>query len=378
VHTPDGSPCGLLNHLARTCRVVTSPLTVAHIPNLLAAHGMTQSFATSIDGRRNLCIQLDGRVIGWARQAVAAQLATNLRIWKTEGKYEVPLDLEIGFVPESSKGQYPGLFLFASKSRMMRPVKYLPNGKDDQVGSFEQVYMNIACMPEEIEEGVSTHVEHDPTNFLSILANMTPFSDFNQSPRNIYQCQMGKQTMGTPSTAIQHRTDNKLYRLQTGQTPIVRPTLHNKYAMDSFPNGTNAVVAVISYTGYDMEDAMILNKSAHERGFTYGTVYKSQIVDLKEVRGASKNASAPVLHFGIGPDIKLTGDKAHSCIDFVDQDGLPFPGARVKPGDPVAAYIDDTTGRTRFVKYKGDEVAYIDQVRLLGTYLHHSRRPMAN
>jgi DNA-directed RNA polymerase I subunit RPA2 len=180
VHTPDGSPCGLLNHLSRTCRIVTTTLAVAHIPSILVAHGMTQAFVPSIDGRRNLCIQLDGRVIGWARPAVAAQLATNLRIWKTEGKHEVPLDLEIGFVPESKGGQYPGLFLFASKSRMMRPVKYLANGCDDQIGSFEQVYMNIACTPEEIEIGVSTHVEHNPTNFLSILANLTPFSDFNQ------------------------------------------------------------------------------------------------------------------------------------------------------------------------------------------------------
>ncbi|TFK17118.1 DNA-directed RNA polymerase I polypeptide 2 [Coprinopsis marcescibilis] len=366
VHTPDGTPCGLLNHLSRTCRIVTAPLTVAHIPTLLAAHGMTQAFAPSIDGRKNMCIQLDGRVVGWARPAVAAQLATNLRIWKTEGKYEVPLDLEIGFVPESQGGQYPGLYLFASRSRMMRPVKYLLNGRDDQVGSFEQVYMNIACQPEEIEDGV-THVEHDPTNFLSILANMTPFSDFNQSPRNIYQCQMGKQTMGTPSTAIQHRTDNKLYRLQTGQTPIVRPKLHNTYGMDAYPNGTNAVVAVISYTGYDMEDAMILNKSAHERGFTYGTVYKSQIIDLKDVRGASKNATTPSLHFGLGNDIKLTGENPHACKETVDLDGLPFPGARVNPGDPLAAYIDDTTGRTKFVKYKGDEMAYVDQVRLLGS-----------
>lgn len=63
---------------------------------------------------------------------------------------------------------------------MMRPVKYLGNNRDDQVGSFEQVYMDIACTPAEIEAGVSTHVEHAPTNFLSILANLTPFSDFNQ------------------------------------------------------------------------------------------------------------------------------------------------------------------------------------------------------
>ena len=40
--------------------------------------------------------------------------------------------------------------------------------------------MDIAITPAEIEDGVSTHVEHSPTNFLSILANLTPFSDFNQ------------------------------------------------------------------------------------------------------------------------------------------------------------------------------------------------------
>ncbi|KAI0784863.1 hypothetical protein C8Q75DRAFT_809751 [Abortiporus biennis] len=367
VHTPDGSPCGLLNHLSRTCRIITSPLAVAHIPALLAAHGMSQPFSPSIDGRRNLCVQLDGRVIGWASESTLKTLSTNLRIWKTEGKHNIPLDLEIGFVPTSQGGQYPGLYLFSTRSRMMRPVKYLANGKDDQIGSFEQVYMDIACTPEEIEQNVSSHVEHSPTNFLSILANLTPFSDFNQSPRNIYQCQMGKQTMGTPTTALRHRTDNKLYRLQTGQSPIVRPVLHNTYGMDCFPNGTNAIVAVISYTGYDMEDAMILNKSAHERGFGYGTVYKSQTVDLKDLQGR-RNVSKPTLHFGLGNDIRIEeGDRQHSCCQFLHPDGLPIVGTRLSTGDPIAAYIDDTTGRTKFVKYKGDELGYVDTVRLLGS-----------
>ncbi|KAI0920779.1 DNA-directed RNA polymerase I subunit rpa2, variant 2 [Taiwanofungus camphoratus] len=365
VHTPDGSPCGLLNHLSRTCRIVTAPLATAHIPALLATHGMTQAFTPSVDGRRNLCVQLDGRLIGWAPAAVLKQLAMSLRIWKTEGKYSIPLDLEIGFVPVSKGGQYPGLYLFASRARMMRPVKFLANGRGDQIGSFEQVYMDIACTPEEVEPGVSTHVEYAPTNFLSILANLTPFSDFNQSPRNIYQCQMSKQTMGTPATALRHRTDNKLYRLQTGQSPVVRPALHNTYGMDSFPNGTNAIVAVISYTGYDMEDAMILNKSAHERGFAYGTVYKSQTVDLKDATGAIRSSASPTLHFGLGPEIRTEGDRQHPCCHFVDNDGLPFVGARLSPGDPLVAYVDDTTGRTRFVKYKGDEIAYVDTVRIL-------------
>lgn len=190
VHTPDGSPCGLLNHLSRTCRIVSSPLAVAHLPALLVAQGMTDPFAHSVMGSKSICVQLDGRVIGWATPSLAKSLATSLRIWKTEGINDVPLDLEIGFVPPSEGGQYPGLFLFASRSRMMRPVKYVLNGRDDQIGPFEQVYMDIAISPKEIDPGISTHVEHAPTNFLSILANMTPFSDFNQSPRNIYQCQV--------------------------------------------------------------------------------------------------------------------------------------------------------------------------------------------
>jgi len=141
---------------------------------------MTQPFAPSIHGRRNVCIQLDGRIIGWAPPALCKQFAKDIRIWKTEGINNVPLDLEIGFVPKSKAGQYPGLYLFSSRARMMRPVKYLENNRNDSIGSFEQVYMDIAVKPEEIEEGLNTHVEHSPTNFMSILANMTPFSDFNQ------------------------------------------------------------------------------------------------------------------------------------------------------------------------------------------------------
>ena len=63
---------------------------------------------------------------------------------------------------------------------------------------------------------------------------------------------MAKQTMGTPSTALRYRTDNKLYRLQTGQIPIVRPEIHDTLGFDGFVSGTNAIVAVISYTGMIM------------------------------------------------------------------------------------------------------------------------------
>ncbi|OWB78150.1 hypothetical protein B5S32_g2337 [[Candida] boidinii] len=359
VHTPDGSPCGLLNHLAHKCQITTSASDVSMIPNLLYKVGVSPTYsALSVAGPSVCCVQLDGRIIGWCTHEQGRIVADTLRFWKVEGEKGIPLDLEIGYVPASANGQYPGLYLFAGHSRMVRPVKYLPLDKEDILGPFEQVYMNVAVVPEEIENNVHSHVEFAPTNILSILANLTPFSDFNQSPRNMYQCQMGKQTMGTPGVALVHRSDNKLYRLQSGQTPIVKANLYDEYGMDNFPNGTNAVVAVISYTGYDMDDAMIINKSADERGFGYGTIYKVEKVDLS----LSRRRGDPITqHFGFGND-----SFPETWTEKLDVDGLPLVGVHVEEGDPIVAYYDETLGRTKVKTYHSSEPAYIEEVKLVG------------
>ncbi|CCE85275.1 Piso0_004858 [Millerozyma farinosa CBS 7064] len=357
VHTPDGSPCGLLNHLAHKCKVATGAVDVSKVPVALAELGVSPAHSYAA-GPSLCCIQLDGRIIGWCTHEQGKIVADTLRFWKVEGTHGVPLELEIGYVPPTHKGQYPGLYLFGGHSRMMRPTRYLPLDKVDIVGPFEQVYLDIAVTPEEIENNIHSHVEYAPTNILSILANLTPFSDFNQSPRNMYQCQMAKQTMGTPGVALCHRSDNKLYRLQTGQTPIVKANLYDDYGMDNFPNGMNAIVAVISYTGYDMDDAMIINKSADERGFGYGTVYKVEKIDLS----SSRRRGDPITqHFGFGTDEWPEGWK-----EKLDADGLPLIGTRVEEGDPIIAYYDDTLGRTKVKTYHSSEMAYIEEVKLLG------------
>ncbi|ODV91502.1 hypothetical protein CANCADRAFT_71761 [Tortispora caseinolytica NRRL Y-17796] len=356
VHTPDGSPCGLLNHLAHKCRVVTTERDVSKLPKLLFSLGVIDPDVVP-PTNDYFSVQLDGRIIGWCEPALALKISQTLRLWKTQGLYDIPLDLEIGYVPYKAGGQYPGLYLFSSLARMTRPVKYLPNQSEDYVGPFEQVHMDIAVTPEEITPKVHTHVEFSPTNILSILANLTPFSDFNQSPRNMYQCQMGKQTMGTPGTALNHRSDNKLYRLQTGQTPVVRASLYDEYGMDSYPNGMNAVVAVISYTGYDMDDAMILNKSALERGFGHGTVYKVEKVDLSERQRPGEPTS---LRFGFAEETV-----PETVEGKLDRDGLPIIGVHVQEGDPIAAYIDPVTNRTKYINYKSSEAGYIEEVKLV-------------
>lgn len=68
--------------------------------------------------------------------------------------------------------------------------------------------------------------------------------------------------MGFPLHSFTDRSDNKLYRLQTPQSPLVRPYMYDHYSLDDYPSGTNAIVAVISYTGYDMEDAMVRKTQA--------------------------------------------------------------------------------------------------------------------
>ncbi|KAI4101189.1 MAG: hypothetical protein L6R37_005039 [Teloschistes peruensis] len=373
VHTPDGSPCGLLNHLAHKCKIITRDLDISSLPGLLVGLGVSDLSSSSTNEK--IVVQLDGRIMGFCTPKQARAIADTLRYWKVQGSHGVPVELEVGYIPTSNGGQYPGIYMFSQASRMIRPTKYLPLDKEDFVGPFEQPYMSIACTESEIESGESTHVEFDPTNILSIVANQTPFSDFNQSPRNMYQCQMGKQAMGTPGTSLRYRTDNKAYLLQTGQTPVVRPPLYNEYGLDNFPNGMNAVVAVISYTGYDMDDAMIINKSAHERGFGHGTIYKTKIfrLDDKNAR-ATRSARSITKIFGFAPN----GFIPASVRAKLDTDGLPFIGTQINEGDILAvshtvswdptkqAYVNRDM-QNDLHRYKDSETAYVEDVRVLGS-----------
>ena len=59
--------------------------------------------------------------------------------------------------------------------------------------------------------------------------------------RVIYQCQMAKQTFGVPSHTLEHRSDNKMYRLQTPQEPICRAKQHDAWLLDDLPLGITII-----------------------------------------------------------------------------------------------------------------------------------------
>ncbi|XP_007446075.1 PREDICTED: DNA-directed RNA polymerase I subunit RPA2 isoform X4 [Lipotes vexillifer] len=266
----------------------------------------------------------------------------------------IPPWMEVVLVPMTGKPSlYPGLYLFTTPCRLVRPVQNLELGKEELIGTMEQIFMNVAIFEDEVLAGVTTHQELFPHSLLSVIANFIPFSDHNQSPRNMYQCQMGKQTMGFPLLTFQDRSDNKLYRLQTPQSPLVRPYMYDYYDMDNYPVGTNAIVAVISYTGYDMEDAMIVNKASWERGFAHGSVYKSECIDLSEKIKQGDDS----LVFGVKP-----GDPR--ILQKLDEDGLPFIGAQLQYGDPYYSYLNLNTGESFVMYYKSKENCIVDNIKV--------------
>ncbi|XP_047488694.1 DNA-directed RNA polymerase I subunit RPA2-like [Penaeus chinensis] len=348
VHTPDGAPCGLLNHLAENCVVVTSPPENPNeIRSVLNQLGMTAVDSPPLAPHAEcLEVMLDGSFIGYIRNDEAEEFALKLRTMKARG--EIFKYTEIVLIPRRKfGGQYAGLFLATSITRMMRPVINLATNTVEYVGTLEQLYLNVAVSPEGIEEGIHTHLEVSKTAILSNIGKLVPFSDCNPNPRNMYQCQMGKQTMGTPFHNWRTQTANKVYRLQYPQVPLVRNAHYDKINMEEFCMGFNAVVAIISYTGYDMEDAMVLNKCSMERGLAHGQIYKTEVVDLVQRQG--KRAASEITHmFRRNP--QELGHKA-----FLDKHGLPHPGTQLTEGDPYYCVYDLRQRTYRLTKYKGED-----------------------
>ena len=383
VHTPDGAPCGLLNHLTSSCKIVNTMSTAEQdecLHMLLADLGVIPAGCGVVPPKRSCVVVHNGIVVGHLAFELMKPVADRLRHIKVTQQENVSPFLEVGCIPPSIYGPFPGLYLFTDVSRMMRPVEYMATNQNELIGTLEQPYMDIACMDEDIKPGTTTHREWSPYNVLSIVANLTPFSDFNQSPRNMYQCQMAKQTMGTPCHNISYRVDNKMYRIVNVQSPIVRTEFYDAYEVDQYPAGVNAVVAVISHTGYDMEDAMIINKSSMDRGLGHGIVYVTETVSLQD----EKKAEASALVFSnlrrhssqYRQRMRLnaaaglldgSSDENEKVVATLESDGLPSVGTLLSQGDPFYCILDQLTGEHRVVKFKKSEPHRVQDVKLIGT-----------
>ena len=130
-----------------------------------------------------------------------------------------------------------------------------------------------------------THCEIHASTMFGILASCIPFPEHNQSPRNTYQCAMGKQAMGMYVTNFDNRMDKTAYILSTPMRPLVDTRLMNFIKLNRIPSGGMVIVAIMSYSGYNQEDSIIFNQGAIDRGLFSATIYHSDKDEDKKIHG---------------------------------------------------------------------------------------------
>ena len=110
-----------------------------------------------------------------------------------------------------------------------------------------------------------THCEIHPSTIFGILASCIPFPDHNQSPRNTYQSAMAKQAVGVYAMNYDKRMDKTSYVLSYPSRPLVDTRLMNFINLNKIPSGTQIHVAIMTHTGYNQEDSVLINKGSIDR-----------------------------------------------------------------------------------------------------------------
>ena len=137
--------------------------------------------------------------------------------------------------------------------------------------------------------------------------------------------------MGTISLNQRERIDTLIYNLVYPQKPLVKSRTIELIHFEQLPAGQNAIVAVMSYSGYDIEDALVLNKASLDRGYGRCLVFRNAKCELKTLSGPNGKTSELIN----GPLVDSeTGKKVRKdeCLDY---DGIAGVGVRVKEGRKI-------------------------------------------
>ena len=196
-------------------------------------------------------------------------------------------------------------------------VEYLD--AEEEENSY--IAMSLADLNEE-----HTHLEIDPATMLGICAGIIPFSDHNSSPRNTMEAGMTKQALGLYVSNYALRTDTRAHLLHHPQTPIVKTRIIDSTNYDLRPSGQNFVVALMSYEGYNMEDAMVINKGSLERGLARSSFFRAYDTSEKRYAGGQ------VDKFEV-PDKNIKGYRSEEAYRNLDEDGVVNPESYVESGD---------------------------------------------
>jgi DNA-directed RNA polymerase II subunit RPB2 len=205
------------------------------------------------------------------------------------------------------------IYIYTDEGRVYRPVLYINEDKEvsfskkDEKLSWEELIQGTSEHPSSIEyidceesntalisinhlseyENTNfTHVEIHPSLILGYMGLQIIFLEHSPLPRNAFSCGQSRQAVSVYSTNYQNRMDKTGLVLNYGQIPLIKSYYFQHLNQEYIPYGVNAIVAIMSYTGYNVEDAILINKSSLERGMfntSYFSVYEETEDEEKKI-----------------------------------------------------------------------------------------------
>ena len=191
----------------------------------------------------------------------------------------------------------------------------------DYLDTNESESALIALHSEDFASGKKyTHHEIHESTIFGVMSNLIIFPENNPVTRNSFSCGQSKQACSMYHTNYQLRMDKTAVVLNYGQTPLVKSKYLDYINHEENPYGENAIVAIMCFTGYNVEDAILINEGALQRGLfrtTYFSTYEAH--EEKEVRGSETNEKT----FGnVEQNAKIIGLKPGYDYSLLDENGL--------------------------------------------------------